>query len=89
MMRSKIKNMVSMWFVSRLDETRVSRDEKQGIKLISKAFGKQAWDCSVIVFTFANSVPVSEYKEAVDKRTELIRREIAKYVGEDIANQIP
>lgn len=89
MMRSKIKNMVSMWFVSRLDETRVSRDEKQGIKLISKAFGKKAWDCSVIVFTFANSVPVSEYKEAVDKRTELIRREIAKYVGEDIANQIP
>lgn len=24
-----------------------------------------------------------------DKRTELIRREIAKYVGEDVANQIP
>jgi GTP1/Obg family GTP-binding protein len=81
MMKSKIKNMVSMWFVSRLDETRVSRDEKQGIKLISKAFGKQAWDCSVIVFTFANSIPTSEYKEAVDKRTELIRQEIAKYVG--------
>ena len=80
--------MVSLWFVSRLDETRVTSDEKRGIKLISKTFGKKAWECSVIVFTFANSVSASEYKEAVDKRTELIRREIAKYAGEDIANQI-
>jgi GTP-binding protein EngB required for normal cell division len=89
MMKSKIKQMVSMWFVSRLDETRVSSDEKKGIKLISKAFGKEAWDCSVIIFTYANSISASEYQEAVDKRTELIRKEIAKYVGEDIANQIP
>ena len=86
---SKIKQIDSMWFVSRLDETRVTSDEKRGIKLLSKTFGKKAWECSVIVFTFANSVSASEYQETVDKRTELIRREIAKYAGGDIANQIP
>jgi hypothetical protein len=89
LMKSKITQMVSMWFVSRLDETRVTSDEKRGIKLLSKTFGKKAWECSVIVFTFTNSVSAPEYQETVDKRTELIRREIAKYAGEDIANQIP
>jgi GTPase SAR1 family protein len=89
LMKSKVNQMVSMWFVSRLDETRVSSDEKRGIKLLSKAFGNKAWSCSVIVFTFANSVSASEYQEVLNKRTELIRREIAKYVGEDIANKIP
>ncbi|PAX51620.1 GTPase [Brunnivagina elsteri] len=39
LMKSKVNQMVSMWFVSRLDETRVSSDEKRGIKLLSKAFG--------------------------------------------------
>ncbi|PAX45684.1 hypothetical protein, partial [Brunnivagina elsteri] len=58
-------------------------------RVAPKAFGNKAWNCSVIVFTFANSVPASEYQEVLNKRTELIRREIAKYVGEDIANQIP
>lgn len=89
LMRTKIKQMVSMWFISRLDETRVSSDEKRGIQLLSKAFGKKAWECSVIIFTFANSVPVSEYEERLNKRTALIRKEIAKYVGEETANQIP
>ena len=59
-----------MWFVSRLDETRVTSDEKRGIKLLSKTFGNKAWECSVIVFTFANSVPAPEYQETVDKRTK-------------------
>jgi small GTP-binding protein len=89
LMKPKIQKMVSMWFVSRLDDTRVTSDEKQVIKRLSKAFGKKVWECSVIVFTFANSVTASEYEEAFKIRTELIRKEIAKYVGEDIANQIP
>jgi small GTP-binding protein len=88
-MKPKIQKMVSMWFVSRLDDTRVTSDEKQVIKGLSKAFGKKVWECSVIVFTFANSVTASEYEETFKIRTELIRKEIAKYVGEDTANQIP
>ncbi|WP_414546343.1 GTPase [Nostoc sp. CCY0012] len=89
LMRAKIPQMDSMWFVSRLDETRVTNDEKRGIKLVSETFGAKGWEYAVIVFTFANSVPASRYQEALDKRTELIKREIAKYAGEDIANTIP
>ncbi len=40
-MRSDVSQVDSMWFVSRLDETRVTNDEKRGIKLISEAFGSK------------------------------------------------
>ena len=88
-MKPKIQKMVSMWFVSRLDDTRVTSDEKQVIKRLSKEFGEKVWKCSVIVFTFANSVTASEYEETLKIRTELIRKEITKYVEEGTANQIP
>ena len=61
MMRSQVKRIDCMWFVSRLDETRVTNDEKRGIKLISEAFGADVWQHAVIVFTFANSVPSHRY----------------------------
>lgn len=43
LIRSKVNQVDSMWFVSRLDETRVSTDEKRGIKLISEAFKPKIW----------------------------------------------
>jgi len=79
----------SMWFVTRLDETRVSSDEKRGIRLISEALGERIWTNSVIIFTFANSVDPQRYQEALQKRTELIRKEIAKHTSPNIASQIP
>jgi predicted GTPase len=89
MMRSQVKQIDCMWFVSKLDETRVTTDEKRGIKLISEAFGSDVWKHAVIVFTFANSVPDFRYLEALEKRTELIRQVIAKYASPDIATNIP
>jgi predicted GTPase len=73
-MRSKAPKIDSMWFVSRLDETRVTADEKRGIKLISNAFGYKVWEHAVIVFTYANSVGETRYQEALEKRTELIKK---------------
>ena len=89
MMRSKVKQIDCMWFVSRLDETRITSDEKRGIKLISEAFGADVWKHAVIVFTFANSISNSKYLEALEKRTELIRKVIANYTSVDLANKIP
>jgi hypothetical protein len=43
----------------------------------------------VIIFTYANSVEKERYKEALEKRTELIRKEISKYANAEIANNIP
>lgn len=89
MMRSQVKQIDCMWFVSRLDETRVTNDEKRGIKLISEAFGAEVWQHAVIVFTFANSIPSDRYLEALEKRTELIREVIAKYTDSETAINIP
>ncbi|MFL9458480.1 MULTISPECIES: GTPase [Nostocales] len=88
-MRSKVTQIDSMWFVSRLDETRVTADEKRGIKLISEAFTPKVWEHAVIVFTYANSVGEERYREALNKRTELIRKEIAKFTSIEVANSIP
>ncbi|MBW4563995.1 MAG: 50S ribosome-binding GTPase [Mojavia pulchra JT2-VF2] len=89
LMRSNVSQVDSMWFVSRLDETRVTSDEKRGIKLISEAFKSTIWQNAVIVFTFAGNIDASKYELALKKRTELIRNEIAKYTGIGIANNIP
>jgi GTPase SAR1 family protein len=89
LMQSQVKEIDSMWFVSRLDETRVTADEKRGIKIISEAFTPKVWEHSVIIFTYANSVGKERYKEALEKRTELIRKEISKYANAEIANNIP
>ena len=74
LMQCQVKEIDSMWFVSRLDETRVTADEKRGIKIISEAFTPKIWEHAVIIFTYANSVREERYKEALEKRTELIRK---------------
>lgn len=78
-----------IWFTTRLDDTRVYSDEKRGIKLISEAFKPKIWEQAVIVFTFAGNLTPDKYPIALEKRTELIRKEIAKYAGVTIANNIP
>ncbi|MFO0099571.1 MAG: GTPase [Aphanizomenon sp.] len=78
-----------MWFTTRLDDTRVYSDEKRGIKLISEAFKPKIWEQAIIVFTFADNLSDDKYPIALEKRTELIRKEIAKYAGVTIANNIP
>jgi predicted GTPase len=89
LMRSKATQFDVMWFVSPLNDTRVRVDEKRGIKLISQAFSSEVWERAVIVFTFADKIDASDYSEALQKRTELIQKEIAKYTGDEVANNIP
>ncbi|MEL6930940.1 MAG: GTPase [Cyanobacteria bacterium J06600_6] len=90
LMLSQVKEIDSMWFVSRLDDTRVTGDEKRGIKLITQAFGVDVWKHAVIVFTFADNVKQDKYDARLDKRTELIRKEIEKQTkSTKIANNIP
>lgn len=88
-MVEKIEEFHSLWFVARLDETRVSRDEKVGIQLITKAFKKEVWEKAVIVFTYADKISSEKYPRYVAERTRLIRQEIAKYTNEDVAENIP
>ena len=89
LMREHVQTIDSMWFVSRLDETRVSSDERRGIRQITQALGEGIWKHAVIVFTFAGNVSKERYHEALEKRSALIRKEIAKHTSKNIAEAIP
>jgi energy-coupling factor transporter ATP-binding protein EcfA2 len=78
-----------IWFVTRLDDTRVTSDEKRAIRMLSEAFGKKFWHRAVIVFTFAGNVPPERFERALAERSRLIRAEIAKYVAEAKVSRIP
>ena len=89
--RDKVRQPDSMWYVSRLDETRPEDDERV-IKIISKALGNRPWENAVIIFTFANNVKPEKYSEKLRKRTELIHKAIAQYMPEhekNVAYEIP
>jgi len=89
MMRSNIDRIDCIWFVTILGETRIRSDEKQGVKLISQCFGEKFWQQSVIVFTFADNVRPEQFSDVLEKRTRLIRKLIAEYIGDSTANNIP
>lgn len=87
--RDGIRQVDCVWFVTRLDETRISGDEMRGIQMLSKALGPGVWDHAIIVFTFGNKVPAERFDEALANRTRLIRKEIAKYTSPGVAESIP
>jgi hypothetical protein len=87
--RAQVPKIDCLWFVTRLDDTRVSSDEKRAIRLIPAGCGKDIWERAIIVFTYANAVSKEKYQEAVQKRTELIRLEIARWTNTSIAAKIP
>lgn len=93
-MQDSIKEFDSLWYVTRLDDSRVRSDEKHAIRLLSQAYqGSELnkgriWQSAIIVFTFAGNVPPDLYSEALSRRTELIRREIALHAGPEIAEKV-
>ena len=87
--RSKVKQIDSVWFATPLSEKRVRSDEKYGIKVISEQFGIEIWEHAVIVFTFSDYITREEYSRTLQTRTELLRKEIAKYTGKEVASRIP
>jgi hypothetical protein len=80
-----------MLFVTRLDDTRVSNDEKRGIKILYEQLGPHIWKHSLIVLTHSNKVDKEKYKDKLAKRSELLRAEIGRHadIGIDTAQRIP
>lgn len=88
-MVAKAPPLDCIWFVTRLDDTRVTRDEKRAIQLLSNAFGKKFWERAIVVFTFANNVEPERYQRALAERTRLIRAEIARHIPPAKAERVP
>jgi small GTP-binding protein len=87
LIQNQVKQIDLLWFVTRLDDSRVGGDEKKGIQIISEAFTSKVWEHSIIIFTRANDA--DDYLEDLRQRTKRIRDEIAKHTGHEIANKIP
>lgn len=83
-----VKETDVLWFVTELDATRVSGDEKRGIKLISQGLGPEIWRHAVIIFTRADKTTAGAFDTDLAQRTGMIRQEIAKYAPA-LANAIP
>jgi len=87
--RRKAPALDCVWFVTRLSETRVTSDEKRAIKLLCGAFGETFWKHAVVVFTHAGQVGADKYEFTLAERTRLVLGEVAKHLGETIAEDVP
>jgi hypothetical protein len=90
LIHAQIKEPIDcLWFVTQLDDSRVRTDEIDTIRHTTSAFGKDIWKRAVIVFTRADNVKHEKFDNTLSKRTSLIRDEIAKEIGNEIALEIP
>ena len=89
LIQNEVESIDCVLFVTELSATRVTSDEKRGIKLITQSLTSKIWNNSVIVFTFANQIPPERYREALSKRSELIRAEVIKNTSNSKHYEIP
>ena len=96
LIRTKVPEVDCLWYVTKLNDTRVSNDERRAIKLISAGCGRDIWKRAIIVFTYANAVHYSntvplleQYSNACKERALLIRKEIARWTSYSVADEIP
>lgn len=66
-------------FVTELDATRISSDERRGIKMLTEALGPSVWENALIVFTRADKVDAKDYSDDLVARSTLVRQVIATY----------
>jgi GTPase Era involved in 16S rRNA processing len=74
LVKSKVNlhNIYATLYVSRLDETRFRPDEKRALRLLTEQLGSIVWQRTILVFTFAGSIPYSRVEEATGCRTQQI-----------------
>lgn len=89
--QSQLDEIDSLWFVTRMDETRVTSDEKRAIRLLNGAFGSKVWERAIIVLTFASSpLPHGQtFSSHVENRLRVLRKEIAQYASASDTESIP
>ena len=59
-------------YVSRLNETRFRPDEKRTLRLLTNRLGASIWNRSILVLTFAASVPNDQREIFAEKRSQQI-----------------
>lgn len=82
--KERIEDVDCLWFVTRLDETRLSSDEQYALLLITSSLGSQIWRNALIVFTHACSNSIQgRFEEALRERTSIISEYIKSITSEE------
>lgn len=78
-------------FITPLNETRVSKDERVALRSLSAAIGKHLWENMIVIFTFACS-PLpgnSEYVDFVDIRVSAFKSFVTELSSEKVSRELP
>jgi predicted GTPase len=78
-------------FITPLNETRVSRDERVALRSLSAAIGKHLWENMIVVFTFAcSSLPGdSLYADFVEERVKAFKNFVTELSAEKVSRYLP
>lgn len=86
--QAQINTIQYIWFVTRLDATDLSVNEQNVIKWLSTILGEQAWRDALLVLLHNRATPPLRCASMMKKRSEIVRAEISRYTGWDIARSI-
>ncbi|MEG4302654.1 GTPase [Microcoleus sp. D3_18a_C4] len=75
-------------YVSRLNETRFRPDEKRTLRLLTNRLGASIWNRSILVLTFAASIPNHQLEIVAEKRNQQIFEFIQNLTKEQDIDQI-
>jgi hypothetical protein len=78
----KLNEIYATLYVSRLDETRFYPDEKRTLRLLTAQLGVRVWMRTILVLTFAASLPSFRREKATQQRRSQIE-EFLKSLIED------
>ena len=78
-------------FITPLNETRVSKDERIALRSLSAAIGKELWENMIIIFSFACSqLPgQAQFESFVNDRAEAFKDFVAQISSVNIATDLP
>ncbi|XZO00683.1 MAG: GTPase [Microcoleus sp.] len=75
-------------YVSRLNETRFRPDEKRTLRLLTNRLGASIWNRSILVLTFAASIPNHQLEIVAEKRSQQIFEFIQNLTKEQDVDKI-
>jgi predicted GTPase len=78
-----LRETFATFYITRLDDTRFRPDEKRTLSRLTEHLGKQIWKRTILILTFAASVPPHRRNEAANQRY----RDIQSYLIQVSAGQ--
>lgn len=75
-------------YVSRLNETRFRPDEKRTLRILTNRLGASIWTRSILVLTFAASIPNHQLEIVAEKRSQQIFEFIQNLTKEQDVDKI-